>query len=588
MDLEEIRHVWKEQNAGITFKHGIFLWELPTLLMKKAIENVSTFPRYTEIDNWNLTFEVKMEQENEKFSVFLIEHGSKNNVNVERFNECVRRSEYSEKKQKELVKNFNDKINSFETWEFLLDNRPTLSDSNTLYRSYGDYLMSAEHYVNRKYMSDRYEESLYTETTDQHIVIRNNAQRYRFLYMIGTFEVKDGTLQNFYCENTPVMLAKWGVTEYTPKMELDNRLTYFLPDIVWMNCMVSCLAKIQEVKKILPAELQINPMIPVSTVREAMTHAATICVLNQKLCMEKQFYKDLFRWKWDDERDEAEKEYRIILSTAIQKGEEWERGGYKDFGLEEYLRNLSVRLRTYEYSGRRGFCNNAALVCCLYQLGTALFTQGQPDKAEPILAEAWSLTWKLQERMLNDETVRNGILLYPERMLLPWMLNLGRNFGMVKIYLAKFAEASDISENVLHMQGKYCAVPYTDEMLSVQAQLFGNAGISQIAIGKHEEGMFYMEKASKIYEELLAKGNFVSNMMYGLRYLSVLQMAVVVLENYVEEERKLFAKKGKELCENHQIFPDESLVGTFIQTFRCVLEIKTKKSFLEKIKRWFF
>lgn len=554
-------------------KHGIDWRKLPSSLIDEKVRGGMCFPKYTERQKWNLTFELKTERDGEKFYIFLEEHGRRNVRKTERFHELVRISDYSEKQQKEMVRQFNQKIDNYETWEFLLDNRPTISTSNVLYRSYGDYLMSAEHDSDRKYFSDRYEASLYHEKTNEHLVIHDDSERYDFCYALASFEVTEGVLHNFYCEEQPVLLARRGKVNAIPHMEAD-RMALFFPQTDWRICIFCCMEEIKEIEKIFSSDIEISFASPMPTVEDALVQAAVFQVLEKKLVIENEVLKKPVFGGWE----EGEQTGSTVLYNAIVLGEKWEQSGYQEGEVWDEMKALSEQLQIVCMEQNRGsFEDQAAYIRCACHWGTEALQKGFLERAENILGDAWKLTVKLEKEMRES-----GFLSMTKIMTAAGFLNLGRNYGIVNLHLSKFEEAETVSAKTLRWQGSYCALPYTNELLSVQAQLFGNMGISQMVLGKYIAGKCYMDRTSEICEELLMENQNVSGAVFGLRYLSVLQMAVTMWSDEIYEEKKFYAKRGIEVCEKHLFFLDKTLIEPFLELFHHILDNQPKKKFWKR------
>ena len=105
--------------------------------------------------------------------VVLIEHGRrKGGVSVQKTSERTEISPYSKEEQAEMLKAYNEKIDRYETWNALFTGPTTGLFGNNVYESYMDYMYSWEHWSDRIFLSDYYEEQLYSVQSDTYVTVR--------------------------------------------------------------------------------------------------------------------------------------------------------------------------------------------------------------------------------------------------------------------------------------------------------------------------------------------------------------------------------------------------------------------------------
>ncbi len=150
-------------------------WEnLDAQTIQKVINSGINYRTYCDEKPWDVSFEIDFLPKEELIIVVLIEHGRrKGGVSVQKTSERTEISPYSKEEQAEMLKAYNEKIDRYETWNALFTGPTTGLFGNNVYESYMDYMYSWEHWSDRIFLSDYYEEQLYSVQSDTYVTVNS-------------------------------------------------------------------------------------------------------------------------------------------------------------------------------------------------------------------------------------------------------------------------------------------------------------------------------------------------------------------------------------------------------------------------------
>ena len=90
-----------------------------------------------------------------------------------------------------MLKAYNEKIDRYETWNALFTGPTTGLFGNNVYESYMDYMYSWEHWSDRIFLSDYYEEQLYSVQSDTYVTVKSTQEGYDCIYELAQVKVKE-------------------------------------------------------------------------------------------------------------------------------------------------------------------------------------------------------------------------------------------------------------------------------------------------------------------------------------------------------------------------------------------------------------
>lgn len=279
-ETEEIRALKekiRELNLSMDDRGDIYWWELP---WKHVLEKLRRDERVpdggTEKNGWEWEYTLVTENVDHMHFFCLEEHGRKYGVNVLQDEwEYGRNSPYDEEEQEALVKEYKKKIRKFEFYTSAMTEGAVYSEwTGRVYDSLPEYYMSAEAWMARKYYTDRYERSLYTESKTHHLSAQSANLHCWRIYEVGGYHVTDGTLDLLQAENFSV------IAERGPQAES----AFFFPGE--RDAAVLCaasLAKTAEVKRVPFSLLEKKLTQGAATYESAMRQAELFVCLAEKI-----------------------------------------------------------------------------------------------------------------------------------------------------------------------------------------------------------------------------------------------------------------------------------------------------------------
>lgn len=201
-------------------------WEnLDAQTIQKVINSGINYRTYCDEKPWYVSFEIDFLPKEELIIVVLIEHGRrKGGVSVQKTSERTEISPYSKEEQAEMLKAYNEKIDRYETWNALFTGPTTGLFGNNVYESYMDYMYSWEHWSDRIFLSDYYEEQLYSVQSDTYVTVKSTQEGYDCIYELAQVKVKEHILEGICWKSFPKLIFSRGDKSDAPYKDVYNRL----------------------------------------------------------------------------------------------------------------------------------------------------------------------------------------------------------------------------------------------------------------------------------------------------------------------------------------------------------------------------
>lgn len=201
-------------------------WEnLDAQTIQKVINSGINYRTYCDEKPWDVSFEIDFLPKEELIIVVLIEHGRrKGGVSVQKTSERTEISPYSKEEQAEMLKAYNEKIDRYETWNALFTGPTTGLFGNNVYESYMDYMYSWEHWSDRIFLSDYYEEQLYSVQSDTYVTVNSTQEGYDCIYELAQVKVKEHILEGICWKSFPKLIFSRGDKSDAPYKDVYNRL----------------------------------------------------------------------------------------------------------------------------------------------------------------------------------------------------------------------------------------------------------------------------------------------------------------------------------------------------------------------------
>ncbi len=180
---------------------GIYWWERPWEEIFEALRADTALPD-GEKGVWEWEYELEAKEKDEVHFLFLKEHGRCYGVAVHEDRwDYQKDSAFSEDEQKELTRNYKNRLRQAEFYTAAsLEGAVYSSRTDRMYDSAADYFMSAEHWIVRNDMTDRFEKSLYTDHWTHHLSASSANVHAKRVYGVAGYHVEDGTLDLFRSE----------------------------------------------------------------------------------------------------------------------------------------------------------------------------------------------------------------------------------------------------------------------------------------------------------------------------------------------------------------------------------------------------
>lgn len=157
--LEQLKaQLWEicvKNNTGNKY----YWWNTPWQLVESGI--LYHLAEETEKDSWRFEYHWESIKQGDRFHLFLREEGHCSQFISSDYEYRREKSNYTEEEQKELIDQFNRKLDKKRKWDCILDDGSLVkSDIGNIYASMYDYYDSWEYRTDRSYANDIYAKSM--------------------------------------------------------------------------------------------------------------------------------------------------------------------------------------------------------------------------------------------------------------------------------------------------------------------------------------------------------------------------------------------------------------------------------------------
>ena len=530
---------------------GICWWEAEEKRVEEAVGR-RFFPDYLEDKKWSLSFALRLQEEGNKCSVFLVEHGQKREMNSFHDTEFRKISRYSEEEQKTLMEKREKELNKIDTYGLLLGNQPVtdLSGLKT-YGSYSDYMLSADHWMDRNYLMSSYEHTLYKGRTDHYYNVSNESIRYDILYALGNFQLCDGYLSRLILEDTPVPVARSGEYELAPGPKQEERLAYYMPETDWKLCVAEWLTALEEVNTISPCFLPAKVMEPGFSPEEAARLSALLAILAPKLDYSYFMTGKTFVLPRETVLKDGT-ESVLKAAKAIELVSEWERTGGQNAQLTQMILEKYRKLK--EKTTSHGVDEEE-----LIQLGVLAHGLGQFYRLSEKFDEA-------EELLQVDYGIWTSV--EPDDFSIHMSVEAGARYANTLFYRQKYRMSLLIAKQELLKIDRYIEASAEGSVWSTQTELMTVKGCCEMLLANRENGMFHIRLANEYFERLFTSEDCATRLAIGLQYLFALKMQAEVFGGCgLHEKQKETCRQGKLVCERISDLTSRDVIVLFNNIF---------------------
>ena len=206
--LEQLKIEAKRCKEYTSSDNIYYWWQTPwEQLERYLLINLSELK-----ENGAWRFETKWEsvKRDDVYELLFYEEGHFSNFSGSSQMEFFETSKYSAEEQNELMKRYEDsqKKNDRDAWIWYHGKMIYSRDTGKLYDSIDSYLLSTEHYLDKKYEKEKYQKSLYTEYQLNRVEVKSQSLHYNSTYYMGRYHIsKNGYLDGF--DLKPYILEEW-------------------------------------------------------------------------------------------------------------------------------------------------------------------------------------------------------------------------------------------------------------------------------------------------------------------------------------------------------------------------------------------
>lgn len=164
----------------------------------------------TENGAWRFETRWKSVKRDDVYDLLFYEEGHFSDFSGSSTMEFFETSKYSVEERSELMKRYADsqKKSDRDAWFWYHGKSVYSMDTGKLYDSIDSYLLSTEHYLDKKYQKEKYQQSLSTEHQLNRVEVTSRSLHYCCTYYMGKFHIsKKGHLDGF--DLKPYILEEW-------------------------------------------------------------------------------------------------------------------------------------------------------------------------------------------------------------------------------------------------------------------------------------------------------------------------------------------------------------------------------------------
>lgn len=553
---------------------GIHWWDAGEAAVSEAAGR-RFFPEYLEDKKWSLSFRLQLQKDDGECVLFLVEHGQKRVMSSSHDTEFRKVSNYSEEEQAALMEKKKKELDKIDRDALLFGNGAVTDLSNTfIYPTYGHYMLSTEHYLDREFLLSTYEHTLYRGITDHYYSVSNESVRYDILYALGSYTLEDdGYASRLILEEEPVPMAGGGAYDSAPGPGIEERLAYYLPDVDWQLCTAGYLAELEEIQQISALFLPPDVMTASYSPKEAGHLSALLAILAPKLhyfCFPSTGSMPLLR------------EFQLKMGTnslgwalkSMETVQQWEASAYQNEALSQQIQASYQQLSEKQKQEGLDERERTQLGTLAHGLGNYYQLMGRQEEAEPVLQTDCSAWLSLEP---DSVTALMGI---------EAQLRLSKTL----FYRLKFSEGRKIAGQALSQIERYWTLPLNDTVLFIQIELLSVKGCCETALGDSENGLIHIRLANEEFEDILISEDPEARRGGGVRYILALKMqAEIFRDRGFLKEQQTACRQGKLICSQIASLTGPEFTKQFIGIFDAydsaaiTVQKEKKKSLFSRI-----
>lgn len=510
-------------------------WEnLDAQTIQKVINSGINYRTYCDEKPWDVSFEIDFLPKEELIIVVLIEHGRrKGGVSVQKTSERTEISPYSKEEQAEMLKAYNEKIDRYETWNALFTGPTTGLFGNNVYESYMDYMYSWEHWSDRIFLSDYYEEQLYSVQSDTYVTVNSTQEGYDCIYELAQVKVKEHILEGICWKSFPKLIFSRGDKSDVPYKDVYNRLE-ILTGAEYL--IVPALIEIKEKYKITAVsekldcpQMRFRGMTMEETVKQAVfenifgefLQGSRFCGENiNKKCLIAEKQKEIFA----SEFLESQK-YPELLMNAVKKAD-FHCMAFKVLGILnspymqtydkiEMLRSCMAISNSAEKSREETaeifLMNELIRMLACISIVTVKKIQGQ--ECAELAEKSWFMAESI-EYMWNAEILNQQVRENVQKTFIRICVGCG------SMYLQNVQEENvnpeqiiETAEKVLLLLNNHRDLILQEEMPVYQIPIYQMLQVANIRLNHDENALYYARKGVELCDGINADNNAQLNGM---------------------------------------------------------------------------
>ena len=510
-------------------------WEnLDAQTIQKVINSGINYRTYCDEKPWDVSFEIDFLPKEELIIVVLIEHGRrKGGVSVQKTSERTEISPYSKEEQAEMLKAYNEKIDRYETWNALFTGPTTGLFGNNVYESYMDYMYSWEHWSDRIFLSDYYEEQLYSVQSDTYVTVNSTQEGYDCIYELAQVKVKEHILEGICWKSFPKLIFSRGDKSDVPYKDVYNRLE-ILTGAEYL--IVPALIEIKEKYKITAVsekldcpQMRFRGMTMEETVKQAVfenifgefLQGSRFCGENiNKKCLIAEKQKEIFA----SEFLESQK-YPELLMNAVKKAD-FHCMAFKVLGILnspymqtydkiEMLRSCMAISNSAEKSREETaeifLMNELIRMLACISIVTVKKIQGQ--ECAELAEKSWFMAESI-EYMWNAEILNQQVRENVQKTFIRICVECG------SMYLQNVQEENvnpeqiiETAEKVLLLLNNHRDLILQEEMPVYQIPIYQMLQVANIRLNHDENALYYARKGVELCDGINADNNAQLNGM---------------------------------------------------------------------------
>lgn len=510
-------------------------WEnLDSQTIQKVINSGINYRTYCDEKPWDVSFEIDFLPKEELIIVVLIEHGRrKGGVSVQKTSERTEISPYSKEEQAEMLKAYNEKIDRYETWNALFTGPTTGLFGNNVYESYMDYMYSWEHWSDRIFLSDYYEEQLYSVQSDTYVTVNSTQEGYDCIYELAQVKVKEHILEGICWKSFPKLIFSRGDKSDAPYKDVYNRLE-ILTGAEYL--IVPALIEIKEKYEITAVsekldcpQMRFRGMTMEETVKQAVfenifgefLQGSRFCRENtNKKCLIAEEQKEIFA----SEFLESQK-YPELLMNAVKKAD-FHCMAFKVLGILnspymqtydkiEMLRSCMAISNSAEKSREETaeifLMNELIRMLACISIVTVKKIQGQ--ECAELAEKSWFMAESI-EYMWNAEILNQQVRENVQKTFIRICVGCG------SMYLQNVQEENvnpeqiiETAEKVLLLLNNHRDLILQEEMPVYQIPIYQMLQVANIRLNHNENALYYARKGVELCDGINADNNAQLNGM---------------------------------------------------------------------------